>query len=149
MTLRTREQDIRREKATSNICTNEALMALANTVYMTVMGKNGLQSVAESSIRNAHYALTKLVEAGAKRVYTGRFFAEFVIELPVAASTVRDALLERGILAGLPLGQYYGGRENQLLVAVTEIRTKDEIDRFASELASVLAGAANQVEVKA
>jgi glycine dehydrogenase subunit 1 len=149
MTLRTREQDIRREKATSNICTNEALMALANTVYMTVMGKNGLQSVAESSIRNAHYALTKLVEAGAKRVYTGRFFAEFVIELPVAATTVRDVLLERGILAGLPLGQYYGGRENQLLVAVTEIRTKDEIDRFAFELASVLAGASKQLEVKA
>ncbi len=149
MTLRTREQDIRREKATSNICTNEALMALANTVYMTAMGKNGLQSVAESSIRNARYALSKLEESGAKRVYGGKFFAEFVVELPVSAKAVRDALLERGILAGLPLGDYYGGRENQLLVAVTEIRTKDEIDRFASELASVLSSATSQVEVKA
>ncbi len=139
MTLRTREQDIRREKATSNICTNEALMALASTVYMTALGKNGLQKVAEGSVRNTQYAIQKLTEAGAKVRFTGRVFGEFVITLPKPAVEVRDALLEKKILAGLPLGGYYEGFDNDLLVAVTEIRTKAEIDAFASELAEVIA----------
>jgi glycine dehydrogenase subunit 1 len=139
MTLRTREQDIRREKATSNICTNEALMALANTVYMIAMGKNGMQQVAKSSVRNARYAVQKLADAGAKLKFDAKFFCEFVVSLPRSATEVRDALLQRGILAGLPLGTYYSDMENDMLVAVTEVRTKDQIDMFADELKAVLA----------
>ncbi|MBS1721584.1 MAG: aminomethyl-transferring glycine dehydrogenase subunit GcvPA [Armatimonadetes bacterium] len=139
MTLRTREQDIRREKATSNICTNEALMGVAATVYMCAVGKNGLRSVAESTVRNTQYALQKLTEAGGKQRFKGKVFGEFVLDLPRSATAVRDALLAKGILAGLPLGPYYPGMENSLLVAVTEIRTKSEIDQFAAELKSALA----------
>lgn len=140
MTLRTREQDIRREKATSNICTNEALMALASTVYMSALGKNGVRKVAESTVRNTQYALTKLTEAGAKVKFAGRVFGEFTLELPGKdAKAVRDRLLESGILAGLPLGGYYPDLANCLLVAVTEVRTREEIDTFAARLKEALA----------
>lgn len=139
MTLRTREQDIRREKATSNICTNEALMALANTVHLAALGKNGLQSVADSTVRNTQYALQKLTEAGAKRKFPeAKVFGEFVLELPKNAEAVQAALIGEGIMAGLPLGKYFGEMENCLLVAVTEVRTKAQIDRFAISLAKVL-----------
>jgi glycine dehydrogenase subunit 1 len=138
MTLRTREQDIRREKATSNICTNEALMALAATVYMEALGKNGMRAVAEGSVRNTQYAINALTAAGAKLKFSGKVFGEFVLELPKNAVEVRDRLLEKSILAGLPLGEYYPEMDDCLLVAVTEIRTRAEIDRFASELSAVL-----------
>ncbi len=134
MTLRTREQDIRREKATSNICTNEALMALAATVYMTCLGKNGMESIAETSVRNTQYAIKKLGEAGAKLRFERPVFGEFVVELPKDPVAVRDRLLEEGFLAGLPLGDYYPELANGLLVAVTETRTRDEIDRFAAAI---------------
>ena len=139
MTLRTREQDIRREKATSNICTNEALMALAATVYLSAVGKNGLQQIAEATVRNTAYARHKLVEAGATLKFEGHMFGEFVLELPKDPATVRDWLLEKGILAGLPLGDYYPTLKNCLLVAVTECRTVEEIDRFALELKAAIA----------
>jgi glycine dehydrogenase subunit 1 len=139
MTLRTREQDIRREKATSNICTNEALMALAATVYMTTLGRNGLRSIAESSVRNTRYAMSELTKAGGRVRYPGKVFAEFVLDLPCDAAQVRDALLSKGILAGLPLGAYYEGMDNSLLIAVTEKRTRSEIDAYAQALKAVLA----------
>ncbi len=138
MTLRTREQDIRREKATSNICTNEALMALAATVYLCALGKNGLRSIAESTVRNTQYALQRLTEAGAKRRFGGRVFGEFVLDLPKNAEIVQKALLDKKIMAGLPLGPHYRGMDNSLLVALTETRTKEQIDRYAFELGAVL-----------
>lgn len=140
MTLRTREQDIRREKATSNICTNEALMALAATVYMIVMGKNGIRSVAESTVRNTQYAIQALTAAGAKlRWPDQKVFGEFVIDLPKPAAEIQAKLLEQGILAGLPLGGFYPGMENSMLVAVTEVRTKEQIDDYAAKLRAALA----------
>lgn len=138
MTLRTREQDIRREKATSNICTNEALMALASTVHMSALGKNGIRLVAESTVRNTQYAIQKLTESGTRLKYDQKVFCEFVLTLPKSAESVRDALLEKGILAGLPMGRRYLGDENDLLVAVTEMRTRAQIDQFASALKEVL-----------
>lgn len=138
MTLRTREQDIRREKATSNICTNEALMALAATVYMEALGKNGMQRVATSSVQNTQYAIRKLTEAGAEVRFSGRVFGEFVLRLPKDPREVQTRLLEQGILAGLPLGWYYPQLSDCLLVAVTETRTKAQIDEYASKLRAVL-----------
>ncbi|MCB0825749.1 MAG: aminomethyl-transferring glycine dehydrogenase subunit GcvPA [Armatimonadetes bacterium] len=138
MTLRTREQDIRREKATSNICTNEALMALASTVHMSALGKNGIRQVAESTVRNTQYAIQKLKETGCHLKYDQKVFCEFVLSLPKSAVGARDALLEKGILAGLPMGGRYLGDENDLLVAVTELRTRAQIDEFASALKEVL-----------
>lgn len=139
MTLRTREQDIRREKATSNICTNEALMALAATVYMEALGKNGMQKVAEGTVRNTQYAIQRFKDARAKIRFQGRVFGEFTLHLPGKdAAQVRDALLKEGILAGLPLGPYYAPLKDCLLVAVTEIRTKEQIDRYADALKSQL-----------
>lgn len=135
MTLRTREQDIRREKATSNICTNEALMALSATVYMAAMGKNGMRHVAESTVRNTQYAIGQFEKAGFPPKFGKKVFGEFVLSLPGPAARVRDELLNEGILAGLPLGEYYPGMENDLLVAVTEIRSKAQIDRFVERLA--------------
>jgi len=141
MTLRTREQDIRREKATSNICTNEALMALANTVYLAAMGKNGLRAVAETTVRNTQYAMRALGAAGASLKFSAKVFGEFVVALPNGrdAAEVRDRLLEKGILAGLPLGPYYPELRTCLLVAVTERRTKAQIDEYAAALGEVLA----------
>jgi glycine dehydrogenase subunit 1 len=138
MTLRTREQDIKREKATSNICTNEALMALAATVYLGALGKNGMRQVAESTVQNTQYAIQKLTEAGAKLRFTRRVFGEFVIELPKDPTWVRDELLKHKILAGLPLGSYYPELMECLLVAVTETRTRAQIDEFAAALKRVL-----------
>lgn len=139
MTLRTREQDIRREKATSNICTNEALMALANGIYMSALGKNGLRQVATDSVRNTQYAIQELTKAGAKLKFGGRVFDEFVLSLPKDPFAVRDRLLEKGILAGLPIGDHYPELSDCLLVAVTELRTKADIDAYASALKEVLA----------
>ena len=109
-------------------------MALAATVYMEALGKNGMRTIAEASVRNTQYAMKQLSSTGAKIKYEGKVFGEFVLELPMSAKTVQRKLLDEGILAGLPLGEYYPDSENCLLVAVTESRSKAQIDDFAVKL---------------
>ena len=136
MTLRTREQDIRRERATSNICTNEALYALAATIYLATMGKTGLRQVAELCLQKSHYAAAEIAKVpGYSLAFPAApFFQEFVVRTPVSPEVIGERLLEAGILGGLPLGPYYPTMADAMLLCVTEQRTKDEIDALVAAL---------------
>jgi glycine dehydrogenase subunit 1 len=135
LTLQTREQHIRREKATSNICTNQALIALAATVYLAALGKNGLRRVAELSFQKAHYAQQEICgRAGYFAPWRVPFFKEFVIKSDKPVAEVNRRLLENGILGGLDLGRYYPELANHMLLCTTERRTKEEIDRLVELL---------------
>lgn len=141
LTLTAREQHIRREKATSNICTNQGLMALASTVYMSLLGKNGLRQVAELCFHRAHYAAASIANLPGYSLWSqAPFFDEFVIKTPAPVTEINDLLLDHDILGGYDLRQDYPELARHMLIAVTEMNTREEIDRLVTVLSEVSNG---------
>ncbi len=134
LTLRAREQDIRRERATSNICTNQGLMALAATVYMSLMGKQGMRKVAELCYHRAHYAAAAIAALPGYSVHGGPFFKEFVVRCPRPVAEINAALREQQIVGGYDLGGDEPELGDAMLLAVTEMNSKAEIDRLVAAL---------------
>jgi glycine dehydrogenase subunit 1 len=135
LTLTAREQHIRRERATSNICTNQGLMALASTIYMSQLGKNGLRQVAELCFHKAHFTADQISKIPGFKLWSQEpFFNEFTVECPITVEEINNHLLDHGILGGYDLGKDYKGMENHMLIAVTELNTRDDIDQLVDTL---------------